>query len=229
MTLKARRSAVSDVKFALSIATMTLIVAGMGIGFSIELSTDSSGGSGQAGSGSNGEATYTLTLLITTNNLYDPVMGEQPAYYVVGPSGLQSSANISVPANEAIRLVIVDYDNGAPGVNDSSVGQVTGTTNDQMQILNNTLVNSTISSSGIEIKGVQTVSSVPTSEVAHTFSVTSLGINIPVPPLSTIVTYVTLKPGTYTWQCLIPCGGGPYGTQGAMDTAGWMYGSLTAT
>jgi hypothetical protein len=227
MTLRARRSAVSDSKFALSIATMTLIVAGMGVAFSGELANNSSGSSGQTGAGSNGEATYTLTLLITTNNLYDPIMGEQPAYYVVGASGLQSSADISVPANQIVRLVIVDYDNGAPGVNDSTVGQVTGTTNNQMQIINNTLVNSTIGSSGIEIKGVQTVSSMPASEVAHTFTVSTLGINIPVPPLSTVVTYVTLKPGTYTWQCRIPCGGGPYGTLGAMDTAGWMYGNLT--
>ena len=140
------RHGVSDTKFALSIAVMTLLIAGMGIAFSAELSSKSS-------SPPVGPAPFTLTLMITTNNLYDPVMGEQPAYYVVGTSGLQSSSNITLPANQPIRLVIVDYDNGAPGVNDSQVGQVTGTTNNQMQVVNNTLVNSTISSSGIEIRG----------------------------------------------------------------------------
>jgi hypothetical protein len=217
------RLGVSDVKFALSIAFMTLLVAGIGIAFSVELSNKSS-------SLPAGTAPFTLTLMITTNNQYDPIMGEQPAYYVVGASGLLSSTNITVPANQPIRIVIVDYDNGAPGVNDSQVGQVTGTTDNQMQILNNTLVNSTISSSGIDIRGVKTVSSVPTSEVAHTFSVPSLGINIPVPPLSTVVTYITISaPGSYSWLCVIPCGGGPEGTAGAMSTPGWMLGTLTAS
>lgn len=220
------RRGVSDTTFALSMAVMVLVVAGMGVVFSGELSSKSSGSSGQAA----GASPYTLTLMITTNNLYDPFMGEQPAYYVVGSSGLGSSANITLPANQPIRLVIVDYDNGAPGVNNSQVGQVTGTTNNQEQIVNNTLVNSTISSSGIDIRGVQTVSSIPTSEIAHTFTVPQLGINIPVPPLSTVVTYITItSPGTYSWLCQIPCGGGPEGTAGAMSTPGWMLGTLTVT
>jgi hypothetical protein len=218
------RRGISDFRFALSMVIMGLLVSGMGVAFSSELSNNSSG------VGTNGKAPFTITLLITTNNLYDPTMGEQPAYYVVGTSGLQSSAHIALPANQLIRLVIVDYDNGVPGVNDSQLGQVTGTTNNQIQIVNNTLVNSTISSSGIEIRGVQTVSSIPTTEIAHTFTVPSLGINIPVPPLSTVVTYITINSaGKFVWLCEIPCGGGPLGIAGAMATAGWMQGSLTAT
>lgn len=224
MTPKAKRG-VSDTIFALSMAVMAILIAGIGIGFSAELSSKSSSSPQSAG-----PAPYTLTLMITTNNMYDPIMGEQPAYYVVGPSGLESSANITVPANQQIRLVIVDYDNGAPGVNDSLAGQVAGTMNNQIQIVNNTLVNSTISSSGIQIRGVQTVSTVPTSDIAHTFSVPSLGINIPVPPLSTVVTYITITaPGSYSWLCMIPCGGGPEGTAGAMSTPGWMLGTLTVS
>ena len=222
------RRAVSDKIFALTIAVMVLAVAVMGVGFSAELANKTAGNSGP--SGGTQANPYTLTLMITTNNLYDPFMGEQPAYYVVGQNGLASSANITLPANQLIRLVIVDYDNGAPGVNGSQIGQVTGTMKNQMQVVNNTLVNSTISSSGIDIRGVQTLSSIPNSEIAHTFTVPSLGINIPVPPLSTVVTYITIKSaGSYDWLCMIPCGGGPTGTAGAMSTPGWMLGTLTVT
>lgn len=222
--LRLDRSAVQGV--AIIVLLVLAGVAGIAIGYGFGSVNPSSGGT-QGGSQTSQAAAYTITLMITTNNLYDPIMGEQPAYYVVGPTGLESSASISFPVNQIIRLVIVDYDNGAPGVNNTQAGQVTGTQNDQEQILNNTLVNSTISSSGIEIRGVETVSSVPLNETAHTFTIPSLGINIPVPPLSTVVTYLTIKTaGTYNWLCLIPCGGGPQGIQGAMDTPGWMLGTV---
>ena len=51
---------------------------------------------------------YVLTIVITTNNIFNSTVGDQPAYYVLGPNGLESSANISIPAHRLIKLVIVN-------------------------------------------------------------------------------------------------------------------------
>src|ERR1017187_3231970 len=55
---------------------------------------------------------YVLALVITTGNMFNSSVGDQPAYYVLGQNGLQSSANISLPANRMIEVVITNYDTG---------------------------------------------------------------------------------------------------------------------
>ena len=90
------------------------------------------------------------------------------------------------------------------------------------------MVNSTMTSSGIQIRGAETVSSLPADEIAHTFTIPSLGINIPIGTSSTVVAYLTIdETGTFQWFCMTVCGGGPDGLGGAMVTSGWMTGSLT--
>ena len=175
----------------------------------------------------NSSEPYVLTLVITTGNFYNSTFGDQPAFFVLGPNGLQSSANIVLPAHRLIKLIIVNYDDGTANLSSSEYDSVTGTANNQMTVVNNTLVNSTMSSAGIQIQGAQTVSSLTAGEIAHTFTVPSLGINVPIATSSTIVTYFMLNaPGTYTWLCMTACGAGPAGLEGAMATPGWMTGSL---
>ena len=67
----------------------------------------------------------------------------------------------------------------------------------------------------------------PYKGVSHTFTIPSLGLNVPIAPKSrTTFTFHTGKAGTYQWQCFDPCGSDPNGWGGAMATAGYMKGSL---
>ena len=176
---------------------------------------------------SNSSEPYVLTLVVTTENMYNSTFGDQPAFYVLGPNGLESSAQITLPAHRLIKLVIINYDDGAADLTDPKYESVTGTVNNQMALVNNTKINSTMTASGIEVRGAETVSSLPTDEIAHTFTIPSLGINIPIGTSSTVVSYLTLNtPGEYTWFCMTACGGGADGLGGAMSTPGWMTGSL---
>ena len=182
---------------------------------------------------------YTLTLVITTSNQYNTSTGDQPAFYVLNNGSLQSSAVIRVPADQNILLTIISYDDGAasplgqpneplnatnPGV--LSLYDVTGTVGNVEKVVNDTNVNSSQTSS-IQVSGGQTVSTIPPLDVSHTFTVSQLGLNVPIPPSSTVITtlYFTQQ-GTYNWQCNAPCGTGPTGWGGAMSTQGWMLGTL---
>jgi Cytochrome C oxidase subunit II, periplasmic domain len=179
---------------------------------------------------SNTTAPYDLTLVITTNNIYNSTYGDQPAYYVLGANGLQSSANISLPANRLIRLVIICYDNGSAMLTNPQDANVAGTQNNQVTEVSNDNVNSSQGASGIQVSGGQMVSSVAPNDIAHTFTIPELGINIPVAPSSTVTAYFTItKAGTFAWLCMTMCGFGPDGAIGAMSTPGWMEGNLVVS
>jgi hypothetical protein len=202
------------------------IAIGYGFGTSVQVAARGTTVTSTA-SGSNSSEPYVLTLVITTGNFYNSTFGDQPAYYVLGPNGLQSSAQIIVPAHRTIELVIVNYDDGAANLTMPQDALVTGTVNDQMTVINNTEVNSTMISSGIQIRGSETVSNLPPDVISHTFTISTLGLNVPVGALSTEVVYFTVgSPGTYTWFCMTACGGGANGLEAAMSTPGWMTGSL---
>lgn len=76
------------------------------------------------------------------------------------------------------------------------------------------------------------VSSVPNNDVAHTFTVVGLGLNLPIPAAPTggsvtvVARFVAGRAGTFVWQCYAPCGSGPNSMGGAMSTMGWMEGSV---
>lgn len=179
--------------------------------------------------GSNSTAPYVITLVITTENIYNSTYGDQPAYYVLGPNGLESSAQIVLPAHRLIELVIMNYDDGAADLTGPQYASVTGTVGNRMTLVNNTLVNSTMTPAGIDIRGAENVSSLPVDEIAHTFTIPSLGLNVPVGTSSTVVVFFTIDtPGTYTWLCMTACGAGADGLGGAMATPGWMEGSVVA-
>ena len=93
---------------------------------------------------------------------------------------------------------------------------------------------------GTESVNGKPVTSVGNNEIAHTFTIPSLGINVPLPIASmggpmgsmggpTTVRFTFRAPaaaGTYLWLCVTPCGTGPYGIAGAMHTDDWMRGHL---
>ncbi|MDG6906399.1 MAG: hypothetical protein JRN20_11505 [Nitrososphaerota archaeon] len=221
---------------ALAGTLIILFVAGLGIGvvssFALPAkpTTVSTTLTKTTTAASNASTPYVVTLVITTNNIYNASVGDQPAYYVLGPNGLGSSANISLPAHQLIKLVIVNYDDGPANLTGSQYATVSGTKNKVVTEINNDNVNSSQGAAGIQISGGQNVSSVSPDDIAHTFTVPQLGLNIPIMPSSTVVAYFTLnQAGTFTWFCMTECGSGPNGLEGAMSTPGWMTGSLVVS
>ncbi|MCL4447603.1 MAG: hypothetical protein M0Z77_07550 [Thermoplasmatales archaeon] len=184
----------------------------------------------QGKTGASSSGSFQLILVITTNNYYNASVGDQPAFFVLQNGTLQSAANITIPANQKIEMTIIDYDDGNGSVA-SIYANVTGTLNGKETIVNNTNVNSTNANNQIAVNGSEQVSSVPVENIAHTFTVqngSNIILNIPIEPSSVVQATFELGPGSYTWQCEVACGSGSTGWQGAMDSPGWMTGTLTA-
>lgn len=78
-------------------------------------------------------------------------------------------------------------------------------------------------------------SSLTPDKVAHTFTVPQIKLNVPVPGdtatgksyVEVHFTFRTGATGSYTFECLAPCGTGDTGWQGPMVTKGYMLGTLT--
>jgi heme/copper-type cytochrome/quinol oxidase subunit 2 len=123
-----------------------------------------------------------------------------------------------VPANSLVTVTIRDYDLGdTPLPHGSPFTTVQGT-----------------------VDGMATVNGLPYAalapeKVAHTFTIPQLHINVPLPgdapkgaSYDTVTfTFHTGAAGTYTFQCLDPCGTGSNGFQGPMVTRGYMIGTLS--
>lgn len=148
----------------------------------------------------------------TTNPLAGPVSYVNLSINVAASNGWPqySPANFSVPTGTVI-FTIVDNDspmqwNGCP----CSVG---GTVDGQ-ELINGTSV------------GV-----IPAANVAHSFNVPELGIQIMSPGQSIVQFTVALeRTGQFVWFCIVPCGTGadPYNTP-PMGVPGWMTGTMTVT
>jgi len=166
-------------------------------------------------------------LVVTTNNFFNQSVGSQPAFYVLENGSLYSTTQLKLPSNVEISLTVIDFDDGVGPVA-SQYAAVAGAANNQISIVNNTNVNSSEGSKGISITGGSTVSQLNSSNIAHTFTILATGnkivLNVPLTPSSVISATFSLTSGNYTWQCEVPCGYGPSGWQGAMETPGWMMG-----
>jgi hypothetical protein len=196
---------------------VAMVAAGAGSAAALTTASDSST--------TNATTTYVLTLVITTQNTFNSSIGQQPAYYVLGTGGLESSANISIPSNEPIELIIMNYDDGNATLLDPQYANVTGIPGG-IYVVSDAGVNSSQGLNGIAVNETSFLTDVPASLISHTFTVPGL-LNIPVEVSSTTVAYFTATtPGTYQWTCMTECGAGPNGTEGAMATPGWMTGSF---
>jgi hypothetical protein len=76
---------------------------------------------------------------------------------------------------------------------------------------------------------------VSNENIAHTFSIPDLGINVPLAKApegkfsTTVFTFKVDKSGTFTWRCFTPCGGDPKGMGGSMATKNWMQGNVVVS
>jgi hypothetical protein len=129
-----------------------------------------------------------------------------------------------------IEVVITNYDTGNATPVIPQYDNVSGTVNGTMSVVSNNGVNSTEGPSGIVIAGSQTVTSLPSALISHTFTAPQFNLNIPVAANSTVMAYfMTGAPGNYVWTCMTPCGSGNNGLAGAMETPGWMSGAITVS
>jgi hypothetical protein len=180
--------------------------------------------------GTASNSTYDLTMVISTGSIFNATVGDQPAFFILGPDGLESTAQVYLPANTLIKLTIVNYDDGNASLVIPNDNVVSGTTNGTIFVASDANINSSQGPNGIVINGGESFSTVPVDQVSHTFTVPALNLNVPVPVSSTVVAYFTVtKAGTYIWFCETTCGFGASGTEGAMSTPGWMTGSLVAS
>ncbi len=125
-------------------------------------------------------------------------------------------STIAIPAGKQVTLIIFCFDDGSAALPAGSpYNKVEG---------------------GTETIDGQAVTSVSNSMIAHTFTIASLGINVPIPvatdsgntviPSVVTFTFTPSQSGTFTWQCMTPCGSGPTGVGGSMASDGYMKGVL---
>jgi hypothetical protein len=135
-----------------------------------------------------------------------------------------------LPANTVIDMTILQYDSGSP-LRNQEWGQVQGTIGGTAS-LNGTSFSVYNSNTG--------------NGVGHTFAVPALGLSVPLignsssatlcgsapcmtsSPHNTITfSFKTPGPGSYSWQCFVPCGlGYLFGNGGPMSTLNYMGGQL---
>ena len=136
----------------------------------------------------------------------------------VGPAYLPS--DFTIPANSTVTITVTNFDDATPlppqyATATGIIGQLS------IQPFDPANPNATAPST-------KAASLDPNTGVSHTFTVPSLGLNVPLAPKSkTTFTIHTGKAGTYTWRCMDPCGTGPAGWDGAMDAKGYMTGTMT--
>jgi hypothetical protein len=153
------------------------------------------------------------------------------SYLIQSPDGQWVHTTLfQVPEHVRIDVTIVQYDSGSP-LRNQQLGQVTGTYG------NTALLNG---------KPFRLINSNVGNGVAHTFSMPSIGINVPLygnsgtanlcaaapctfkSPHNVITfSFTSPGPGNYRWQCFVPCGlGYLFGNGGPMSTVGYMGGFM---
>jgi heme/copper-type cytochrome/quinol oxidase subunit 2 len=126
-------------------------------------------------------------------------------------------SELVVPANSLVTVTIKDTDLG-----DTLLPKNTPFTSAQGVV------------GGLAYADGQPYSSLAPDKIAHTFTISQLNINVPLPgdakngATSDTITFTfhTGKAGTYLFQCFDPCGQGSSGFEGSMSTKGYMVGTL---
>jgi hypothetical protein len=166
-----------------------------------------------------------------------PSFGHSPDPDWVSYLGQDSGGNwhhttiYKVPAHTLVTVTIYQFDTST-GLRNPFLAQVRGT------------VGGTASIDG------KPVSVLNPDDASHTFTVPDLGISVPLPGVAddaknpcsaapctmdqahTTITFTFMSPGpgTYRWQCFVPCAAGfIFGNGGPMQTIGWMSGEIEVT
>ncbi|HET8528420.1 MAG TPA: hypothetical protein VFL60_05880 [Gaiellaceae bacterium] len=176
-------------------------------------------------------ATPTVHLTLETVAAVGPTLSPNPDWvsYLVRDSQGQWKRNtiFNLPAHALVHVTIYNFD-GASGLRNPFLGRPQG------------LV-------GPELVDGKPLTVMPPDQPSHTFAVPQLGVLVPIAPVGdnaknqcgyapcslsmahrTIeFTFRTGEPGTYRWQCFVPCAAGTIdGFGGPMQTVGYMDGFL---
>ena len=145
------------------------------------------------------------------------IMPVKPGGPAENYAGYAPSTVVSAPANSLVSVAIRNFDlDATPLPVGSPYARVQGTVG------------------GIAYADGVAYSSLELTNVAHTFTVPALGLNVPIPGHAMAgKRYVTVtfqlrtgKAGTYAWRCFAPCGDGPEGQDGPMADEQYMRGAL---
>jgi hypothetical protein len=174
----------------------------------------------------NGTASLTLETVPTYGHAPDP---DWVTYLGRDANGNWHHTTVyQLPAHTLVHVTIYQFDS-ASGLRNPFLAQVRGTQG-----------------------GTATLNGTPFSalnadDASHTFTVPDLGISVPLKGISSSAknpcgsapcdlsfdhntitfSFTTPGPGTYRWQCFVPCAAQFfYGFGGPMQTIGWMSGEL---
>lgn len=139
----------------------------------------------------------------------------------VGPAYLPSS--MTVPAYAEVTVTVANFDGNTPLVGAATkYAKATGISGKL-----SSRVLDPVDPNAASKAAAHYSMSVDPSGVSHTFTVDSLGLNVPIcGNCQTTFTFFTTAPGHYTWRCMDPCGPGTSGWEGAMAMDGYMSGQL---
>jgi hypothetical protein len=177
----------------------------------------------------NGSVHLTLQAVPAYGHSPDP---DWVSYLAQDGSGhWQHTTIYKVPAHTLVTVTIYQFDT-ATGLRNPFLAQVLGTRG------------------GVALVNGKPVSTLNPDDASHTFTIPDLGISVPLPgissdaknpcgsapcPLSDAHNTITFSfmspgPGTYRWQCFVPCAAGfILGNGGPMQTIGWMDGLIEVT
>jgi hypothetical protein len=180
-----------------------------------------------AASSGSGTASLTLQTVAAYGAAPRP---DWVSYLVRDPQGnWQHTTYFQVPAYSLVKVTVYQYDTGT-GLRNPFYTQVRGTVGNAMTLNG---------------KRAQTIDQ---DTAAHTFAIPDLGVSVPLQgvsadaknqcsaaPCDTSMDHNTITfsfrtgaPGTYRWQCFVPCAAGNLlGNGGPMQTLGWMGGFLS--
>jgi hypothetical protein len=152
------------------------------------------------------------------------------SYLVKRPDGeWEHSTIFEVPAHSTVEFTILQFDTATPPRN-PFWGKVIGTEGDS-----------------VEVDGTTVTALKPETQIGHTFTMPNFGVFVPlaavpndaknqcqVAPCTPDKAHRTItfriktgRPGTYRWQCFIPCAAGfAQGWGGPMQTIGFMDGLM---
>ncbi len=149
-----------------------------------------------------------------------------------GPSGASPAATPVTYLNLTIEInATMGWPQYVPANFSVPVGRVvvTITDNDAVANWSGCPCNVRGTVGGIEYVNGTAMGIVPNSNVAHTFNIPSLGVQV-LSPGQSVVRFVVdfTHAGNYSWICMAPCGAGasPYGMP-PMGVPGYMAGTLT--
>ncbi len=161
------------------------------------------------------------------------------------------STLFDVPAHTLIKVTAYEFDTG-DALRNQLLGEVAGTVGGTVGIDTSGCAGN-CGPQKVPVAPVSLINSNLYPYIGHTFSFPSLGLNVPLKGLSpsipvsgknsicasapcipdlnphttTTFSFVTPGPGTYRWQCFIPCGYSYFDGQGGpMATIGYMTGFM---